>query len=58
LRSVRNAYNFNLAASSVAVNTVKGTASAAKETGTIATRAGRESLEKAKQKQESKKSGM
>jgi len=65
LRSVRNAYNFNL----VAVNTVKGTASAAgkiaakaaKDTGTIAiravketveaaSRAGKDSVEKAKQK--------
>jgi len=55
LRSVRNAYNFNLAASSVAVNTVKGTASAAgriaakaaKETGTIAIRAMKETVEAA-----------
>ena len=52
LRSVRNAYNFNLAASSVAINTVKGTASAAgkiaaraaKDTGTIAIRAVKETV--------------
>ncbi|RKX46246.1 MAG: hypothetical protein DRP64_03460 [Verrucomicrobia bacterium] len=55
LRSVRNAYNFNLAASSVALNTVKGTANAtgkiaakaAKETGTIALRAMKETVEAA-----------
>ena len=52
LRSVRNAYNFNLAASSVAVNTVKGTASAAGkiaakaalDTGGIAIRAVKETV--------------
>ena len=55
LRSVRNAYNFNLAAGSVAVNTLRGTASAAgkivakaaKETGTIAIRAVKETVEAA-----------
>jgi len=55
LRSVRNAYNFNLALSSVAVNTVKGTASAvgkiaakaAKDTGTITIRAMKETVEAA-----------
>lgn len=55
LRSVRNAYNFNLAISSVAVNTVKGTASAtgkiaAKaviDTGTITIRAVKETVEAA-----------
>lgn len=55
LRSVRNAYNFNLAASSVALNTVKGTASAAgkiavkaaKETSGIAIRAMKETVEAA-----------
>ena len=56
LRTVRNAYHFNLAASLVALNTVKGTASATgkiaakavKETGTIALRAAKESAEAAK----------
>ncbi|RKX47009.1 MAG: hypothetical protein DRP64_02275 [Verrucomicrobia bacterium] len=55
LRSVRSAYNFNLAASAVALNTVKGTASATgkiaakavKETGTIALRAAKETAEAA-----------
>ncbi|MDF7822510.1 MFS transporter [Pontiellaceae bacterium B12227] len=55
LRSVRNAYSFNLAASSVTVNTVKETASAAgkiaakaaRETGTIALRAVKETVEAA-----------
>jgi MFS family permease len=55
LRTVRNAYSFNLAASSVAVNTVKGTASAtgkiaakaAKDTGTIAIRAMKETADAA-----------
>lgn len=55
LRSVRNAYHFNLAASSVAANTVKGTAYAAskivvqatKESGTIAIRAMRDTVEAA-----------
>jgi len=55
LRTVRNAYTFNLALSSVALNTVKGTASAtgkiaakaAKDTGTIAIRAVKETVEAA-----------
>lgn len=55
LRSVRNVYNFNLAASSVALNTVKGTASAAgkiaakaaKDTGSIAIRAMKETVDAA-----------
>lgn len=55
LRSVRNAYSFNVAASSVTVNTVKETASAAgkiaakaaKETGTIALRAMKDTVEAA-----------
>jgi MFS family permease len=55
LRSVRNAYNFNLAASAVAVNTVMETATAAgkiaaqaaKETGNIAIRAMKETVEAA-----------
>lgn len=55
LRSVRNLYQFNLAAGSVAVNTVKGTAEAAgkiaaraaKDTGTIAIRAVKETVEAA-----------
>lgn len=55
LRSVRNAYNFNLALSSVAVDTVKGTATAvgkiaakaAKETSTITIRAMKETVEAA-----------
>lgn len=52
LRSVRNIYSFNLAASAIALNTVKGTSSAAgkiaakaaKETGTIAIRAMKETV--------------
>jgi len=56
LRTVRNAYTFNLALSSVAVNTVKGTAGAAgkiaakaaKDTGTIAIRAVKDTVESAK----------
>lgn len=55
LRSVRNAYNFNLAAGTVAIKTVTGTASAAskiaakaaKETGSIAIRAVKETAEAA-----------
>jgi MFS family permease len=55
LRTVRNAYSFNLAASSVTVNTVKETASAAgkiaakaaKDTGTIAIRAVKDTVEAA-----------
>ncbi|VGO22979.1 MFS transporter [Pontiella sulfatireligans] len=59
LRSVRNAYNFNLAASTVAVNTVKKTGTiairAVKETVEAASRAGKESVEKVKKKQEEKR---
>jgi MFS family permease len=55
MRSVRNVYSFNLAASAVALNTIKGTSSAAgkiaakaaKETGTIAIRAMKETVEAA-----------
>ncbi|MCP4217369.1 MAG: MFS transporter [bacterium] len=55
LRSVRNAYSFNLAASAIALNTVKGTSSAAgkiaakaaKETGTIAIKEVKEKVEAA-----------
>jgi MFS family permease len=55
LRSVRHMYSFNLAASSVAMNTVKGTASAAgriaakaaRDTGSIAIRAMKETVEAA-----------
>lgn len=55
LRSVRNIYSFNLAASSMTLNTVKGTATAAgkiavkaaRETGSIAIRAMKETAEAA-----------